>query len=207
MDADTLGRLRPQSTSAAAVQDALVALQQERAATVQRANAARAKRLNALMAGVSWEIKEADTALRDAASDAEMLDAMEPALAAKLAFAEMVEARGQAEVTEANEAAQADVAAFAAALPGYAKHAAAVAHIARLGEAAGQAVQRATALARSHGVQGPAVEMPGAITGTPSGFAVPLASLVRLPAPDGSGLLFGQWGPEHQPVPAFRYAP
>ena len=68
-------------------------------------------------------------------------------------------------------------------------------------------MQRTTALARSHNVQGPVVEMPGMETGAPSGHAIPLAAIVRLPAPDGSGLLFGQWGPEHPPVPAFQYAP
>ncbi|MGI4941796.1 MAG: hypothetical protein ACRYHQ_14750, partial [Janthinobacterium lividum] len=81
------------------------------------------------------------------------------------------------------------------------------AEIARLGEAAGQAMQHATTLARSHNVPGPAAEMPGAVTGTPTGYAIPLAALVRLPAPDGNGLLFGQWGAEHQPRPAFRYGP
>ena len=112
-----------------------------------------------------------------------MLDAMEPALAAKAA-----------------------VQAFAAVLPKYARHAEAIAEIARLGELAGQALQRATALARSHNLHGPAVELPGAVRFNPTGHVLPFASLVRLPAPDGSGLLVRTWGQEHQPLPAFRYA-
>ena len=206
MEVHILGRLRPVSTSPAAIQDALTALQQERAATVQRANTARAKRLQALMAGVSWEIKEADTALRNAAFDAEMLDALEPALREKLIFAETIEARAVADLTAANEAAAAAAAAFAAALPRYPKHAEAVAEIARLGQAVDQARRRAADMAAKQGLPAVQLALPvGAFVATPGGPAS-MAALIRLPAPDGSGLLFGTWGPEHQPVPAFRYA-
>lgn len=203
----TLARLRPRDTSSAAVRDALTALQQERAATVQRANAARSQRTTALIAGVSWQVGEADKVVKAAADDAEMLDAMEPALGEKLAFAERIETLGRAEVAEANEAADVALQAYAAVLPKYARHAEAIAEIARLGEAAGQAARNAETLARKHGVTPTPFASPGAVTSTPTGYAIALASLVRLPAPDGSGLLFGQWGPEHQPVPAFRYAP
>lgn len=207
MEAHILGRLRPTSTSPAAIQDALAALQQERAATVQRANTARAKRLQALMAGVSWEIKEADTALRDAASDAEMLDAMEPALAAKLALAEVVEARVHAEMAEANAASETADQAFAVALLEYAKHAEVIAEIARLGLAADQARHRAATLAARQGLPAAQMALPaGAFTASPKGYPLSMASLIRLPAPDGSGLMVGKWGPDHRPTPAFQYA-
>ena len=203
----TLARLRPRGHAPDDIRDALTALAQERAACEQRAASVGAQRVAALIAGVSWQVKEADVALKAEADDMEMMGAMAPALQAKLAAAEAIEARAHALVAQENAAAEAAVAKFAAALPRYAPAAKTVAEVSHLGEAAGQAVQRATALARSHGVPGPAVEMPGMVAGAPSGHAVPLASLVRLPAPDGSGLLFGQWGAEHQPVPAFRYAP
>lgn len=203
----TLARLRPRGHSPSDIRDALLALQQEQAACQQRVDTAHRDRTVALIAGVSWQVRENDAVLKAAADDLEMLAAMAPALQARLAAAEAVEARAHALVAQENAAAEAAVAAFAAALPRYAKHAEAVAEIARLGEAAGQALQRATSLARSHGVQGPAVELPGAVTATPTGYAIPLAALVRLPAPDGQGLLFGTWGPEHQPAPAFRYGP
>ena len=201
----TLARLRPRDTSSAAVRDALIALQQEQAACQQRVDTAHRDRTAALIAGMAWQVRENDAVLKTAADDLEMLTAMAPALQAKLAAAEAIEARAHALVAEANAEAEAAVAAFASALPEYARHAEAVAEIARLGETAGQAMQRATALARSHNVPGPAAEIPGAVTGTPTGFAIPLAALVRLPAPDGDGLLFGQWGPEHRPALAFQY--
>ena len=201
----TLARLRPRGHAPADIRDALVALAEERAACERRAASARSQRVAALIAGVSWQVGEADAALKAADADMEMMAAMEPALHAKLASAEAIEAGAHALVAEANAAAETAVAAFAATLPRYAPAAETVAEVARLGEAAGQALQHATALARSHGVPGPTVEMPGAVTGTPSGFAIPLAAVIRLPAPDGSGLLFGSWGPEHRPAPAFQY--
>ncbi|MGI4941935.1 MAG: hypothetical protein ACRYHQ_15480 [Janthinobacterium lividum] len=207
MDATTLGRLRPRSTSPDAIRDALVALQQERAATVQRANSARAKRTAALIAGISWEVGEADKAMKTSADDLEMLNAMEPALEEKLAFAERVEAQGRAQVVEANEAAKAADAAFASALPKYARHAEAINEIARLGLAADQARHHAATLAARQGMAAAQVALPaGAFTASPKGHPLPMASLIRLPAPDGSGLMVGEWGPEHRPAPAFQYA-
>lgn len=200
-----LARLRPRGHAPADIRDALAALAEERTACERRAASARSQRVAALIAGVSWQVCEADTALKAADADMEMMAAMEPALHAKLASAEAIEAGAHARVAEANAAAEAAVAAFSAALPRYPKHAQAVAEIARLGEAAGHAMQHATALARTHNVQGPVVEIPGAVGSNPTGYAIPLAALVRLPAPDGNGLLFGQWGPEHRLAPAFRY--
>ncbi len=207
MDADTLGRLRPVSNKSDAIRDALSELQRERGASVQRANAARQRRTTALFTGSDYEIGEADRTLRDAALDAEKLDVMEPTLLEQLALAERIEAQGHAEVAEATAAAQTAVQDYALALPGYAKHASAVAKITHLGEVAAQAVQHAHTLAQKHHVVRPQLDLPGMVTGAPSGHAIPLAALVRLPAPDGNGLLVGTWGPEHQPVPAFRYAP
>lgn len=202
-----LARLRPRGHAPADIRDALAALAEERTACERRAASARSQRVSALIAGVSWQVGEADTALKAADADTEMMAAMEPALHARLAAAEAIEARAHALVAAENAAAEAAVEAFSAALPRYAKAAHTVAEIARLGEVAGQAMQRAATLARSHNVPGPAAEMPGAVTGNPTGYAIPFAALVRLPAPDGSGLLVGQWGAEHQPRPAFRYGP
>ncbi|MGI4944428.1 MAG: hypothetical protein ACRYHQ_28365 [Janthinobacterium lividum] len=206
MNTDTLARLRPRDTSSAAIRDALVALQQERAATVQRGNAARAHRTTALIAGVSWQVGEADKVMKASADDAEMLDAMEPALEEKLALAERVEAQGRAQVAEAHEAAKTADAAFAAALPKYAPAAKVVAEIARLGQAADQARHHAATLAARHGMPAAQVALPaGAFTASPKGYSLSMASLIRLPAPDGSGLMVGEWGPEHRPAPAFQY--
>lgn len=206
MDTQTLTRLRPVSNTSDAIRDALTVLQHERVASVQRANAARQRRTTALFTGSDFEIGEADKTLREVALDAEKLDVMEPTLLERLASAEAFEARGLAAVAEANAAAETAVQAFAAILPKYARHAEAIAEIARLGEAAGDAVRQAGALAHKHGAPPARFAIPGAVTGTPTGYAIPLATIVRLPAPDGTGLLFGKWGPEHQLVPAFRYA-
>ncbi len=207
MNTDTLARLRPTSNTPDAIRGALSELQRERAASVQRANAARQRRTTALFTGSDFEIREADKTLSDVALDAEKLDVLEPVLLDRLALAERVKAQAHAEVAEANAVAETAAQAFAAALPRYPKAAETVAEIARLGDVADQAARSAEALARKHGVTPVQFIGPGAVNGAPSGHAVPLASLVRLPAPDGSGLLFGRWGPEHQPAPAFRYGP
>lgn len=206
MDTQTLARLRPASNTSDAIRDALTVLQHERVASVQRANAARQRRTTALFTGSDFEIGEADRTLREVALDAEKLDVMEPALLERLASAGASEVRGLAAVAEANAAAEAAVQAFAAVLPKYARHAEAIAEIARLGEAAGDAVRQAEALAHKNSAPPAQFAIPGAVTGTPTGYAIPLATIVRLPAPDGTGLLFGKWGLEHQPAPAFRYA-
>ncbi len=207
MDADTLARLRAAGRSVADLQGALDALAQERATCERRAVAARADRTAALVAGAAWHVNEADKAMKAAADDLEMMAAMEPALREKLAFAEMLEARGVAVLTEANEVAEAAAAAFAAVLPKYAKHAEAIAEIARLGQAADRARQHAATLAARQGLPAAQMVFPaGSLTASPTGHPLSMASLVRLPAPDGSGLLVGTWGAEHQPVPAFRYA-
>jgi hypothetical protein len=206
MDADTLARLRPAGRSVADLQGALDALAQERATCDRRAVAARADRTAALVAGASWHVNEADKTMKAAADDLEMLDALKPALREKLAFAETVEARAVADLTDANEAAEAAAAAFAAALPRYARHAEAVAEIARLGQAADQARRRAADMAAKQGLPAAALALPvGAFVASPGGPAS-MAALIRLPAPDGSGLMVGAWGQEHQLVPAFRYA-
>jgi hypothetical protein len=207
MDADTIARLRPAGRSVADLQGALDTLAQERVACERRAVAARADRTAALVAGAAWHVAAADKTMKAAADDLEMLDALEPALRERLAFAETVEARAVADLTEANEAAETVAAAFAAALPRYARHAQAIAEIARLGQAADQARHHAAALAAKQGLPEVRMTFPaGALTASPRGYPLSMASLVRLPAPDGSGLLVGTWGQEHQPVPAFRYA-
>ncbi len=207
MHADTLARLRPAGRSVAELQGALDALAQERVACERRAVAARADRVAALVAGVMFQVRAADQVLQEAASDLEMLEALEPALRERLTLAETLEAGAVAALTAANEASEAAAAAFAAVLPRYAKHAEAVAEIARLGLAADQARQHAAGLASKQGLPVVQVALPaGALTASPSGYPLSMAALVRLPAPDGTGLLAGTWGPEHQPVPAFRYA-
>jgi len=207
MDADTLARLRPAGRSVADLQGALDALTQERAACERRAVAARADRTAALVAGASWHVNEAGRIIKATADDIELLDALEPALRERLTLAAANEAGAVATLTAANEAAEIAAAAFAAALPKYAGAARLVAEIARLGQAADQARQHAATLAAKQGL--PAVRMvfpAGAFTAVPGGTALAFAAVVRLPAPDGSGLLVGTWGVEHQPVAAFRYA-
>ena len=207
MHEDTLARLRPAGRSVADLQGALDALVQERTACERRAVAARADRTAALVAGAAWHVAAADKAMKGAADDLEMMSALEPALRERLTFAETVEAAAVAALTAANEAAATAAAAFAAVLPKYARHAEAIAEIARLGQAADQARHHAAALAAKQGLPAAQVSFPaGALTASPTGRPVSMASLVRLPAPDGSGLLTGSWGPEHQPVPAFQYA-
>jgi hypothetical protein len=206
MDADTLARLRPAGRSVADLQGALDALAQERVACERRSVAARADRTTALIAGAAWHVAEAGRIMKAAADDVEMLDALAPALRERLALAEMVEARAIAELTEANELAETAATAFAAALPRYAKHAEAISEIARLGQAADQARHHAATLAAKQGLPAAHLVLPaGTFTASPAG-SLSMASLIRLPAPDGTGLLVGSWGQEHQPVPAFRYA-
>jgi len=206
MDADTLARLRPTGRSVADLQAALDVLAQERVACERRAVTGRAERTAALVAGASWHVGQADRIMKAAADDIEMMVAMEPALRERLAFAETIEARAVADLTAANEEAETTAAAFAAALPRYAKHAEAVAEIARLGQAADKARRRASDLAAKQGLPAVQLALPvGAFVATPGGPAS-MAALIRLPAPDGLGLLIGTWGQEHQPVPAFRYA-
>ncbi len=208
MHEDTLARLRPAGRSVAELQAALDALQIERAACDQRATAARAERTAALISGAMFQVRTTDQVLQEAASDLEMLAAMEPALREGLTRAETIEAGVVAVLAEANKAAEVAAAAFAAALPKYARHAEAIAEIARLGLAADQARHHAATLAARQGLPGVQVTLPAAaLTASPMGRPVSMAALVRLPAPDGSGLLVGTWGAEHQPVPAFRYAP
>lgn len=194
----TLARLRPRGHAPADIREALTALQQERDACQQRADAAHRDRTAALVAGTGWRVREADAVLKAAGEDLEMLGAMEPALRDRMTAAEAVEARAHALVAAANTEAAAAVQAFRAALPKYARLAEAVAEIARLADAAGHATQYAASLARSYGVSAPQLDMPGAVTNTPTGFDVPFAALVRLPAPDGRGLLCGTWGTEFQ---------
>ncbi len=207
MDSDTLARLRPAGRSVADLQGALDTLLLERTACERRAVVARADRTAALVAGAAWHVAAADRAMKTAVDDREMLDALESALRERLTLAETIEAGAVAVLTAANEAAEAAAAAFAAALPKYAASARVVAEIARLGLAADQARHHAATLAAKQGL--PAVRMAfpaGAFTASPTGHPLSMAALVRLPAPDGSGLLVGTWGAEHQPVPAFRYA-
>ncbi len=207
MHENMLARLRPAGRSVAELQGALDALAQERVACERRAATARADRTAALVAGVVWQVDQADKAMKGAADDLEMMAALEPALRERLTFAETIEAGAVAALTSANEAAEVAAAAFAAALPKYARHAEAIAEIARLGQAADRARQHAATLAAKQGLPAAHMSLPaGALTASPKGYPLSMASLVRLPAPDGSGLLVGTWGPEHQPVPAFRYA-
>ena len=207
MHENTLARFRPAGRSVAELQGALDALVQERTACERRAITARADRTAALVAGVVWQVDQAGKTMKAAADDLELLAALEPALRERLTFAETVEAAAVAALTAANEAAATAAAAFAAVLPKYGRHAEAIAEIARLGQAADQARHHAAALAAKQGLPAAQVSFPaGALTASPMGYPLSMASLVRLPAPDGTGLLAGNWGPEHQPVPAFQYA-
>lgn len=207
MDSDTLARLRPAGRTVADLQGALEALAHERVACDRRAVTARAERTAALVAGAAWHVAAADKAMKTAADDRELLDALDPALREKLAFAETIEAGVVAALTSANKAAEAAAAAFAAVLPKYARHAEAIAEIARLGQAADHARQHAATLAARQGLPEVRMSFPaGALTASPTGYPISMASLIRLPAPDGTGLMVGVWGIEHQPVPAFRYA-
>ena len=184
MDDSTLARLRPRDRSSGAIEDALAVIHAEQGHCNQRVAVARNERLVALVRASTAGLDRADRSLRDAERDAEMLDALECDLQAKLTQARQGEARRHEAMHAAVAQAEAAVAAYTAKAAGYAKHAAAIAEICRLDQAAALAVQQVHALARASRMPLARLgDRPAVSTGPLSGMA--LSDTVVLPVLSG----------------------
>ena len=106
MDSETFSRLRPADHSAAAIRDALAAVEVERTDATHRAGALTAERARLLLVGTTGAIARTEAAIREIATDLEQLAAIADALLPMLRAAEERES-GVAHAQQVREAAEA----------------------------------------------------------------------------------------------------
>jgi hypothetical protein len=177
MDAATLKRVRPAADTAAAIRASLNLVAEERRSAEQRLAECSAARSTLLLDGTAAQIRDADTAIRDAQTDLQQFDAMLPELRRRLADAVAREA-GDARAEQVRDAATKIEAFNAWFAENYAKHAAALAEGLELERLAWRAVD----ILRHPLTRAPVATLPPITLAHVGCDARSLGFLARLPA-------------------------